>query len=86
MAKAARELEKRQSGHKTATAWTQQMSQQILSNVSSPPPAHTPPRPTQGSAGGPLSSASTPGQMSAVATQGTNGLFLLPLVMLPILL
>uniref|UniRef100_A0A0N7ZAQ8 RNA helicase n=1 Tax=Scylla olivacea TaxID=85551 RepID=A0A0N7ZAQ8_SCYOL len=77
MAKAARELEKRQSGHKTATAWTQQMSQQILSNVSTPPPAHTPPRPTQGSAGGALgsavgslSSASTPGQMSTVGTQG----------------
>lgn len=35
MAKAARELEQRHSGQQTATAWTQQISQQIMSNVSS---------------------------------------------------
>ncbi|KAK3882695.1 hypothetical protein Pcinc_012942 [Petrolisthes cinctipes] len=35
MAKAARELEQRHSGQQTATAWTQQISQQIMNNVSS---------------------------------------------------
>lgn len=44
MAKAAKELEKRQSGQKTATAWTQQMSQQILSNVPGATAAASPSR------------------------------------------
>ncbi|XP_071513449.1 3'-5' RNA helicase YTHDC2-like isoform X3 [Panulirus ornatus] len=44
MVKAAKELEKRQSGQKTATAWTQQMSQQILSNVSGASAAASPSR------------------------------------------
>lgn len=34
MAKAARELEQRHNGQQTATAWTQQISQQIMSSVS----------------------------------------------------
>lgn len=37
MLKAYKELEQRQSGQKTAAAWTQQMSQQTLSLGSSAP-------------------------------------------------
>lgn len=48
MAKAARELEKRQSGLKTTTAWTQQM----LGNVTSSSAASTPPMHAQASGGG----------------------------------